>query len=193
MTDKSLLKVVSQFRKGVLGNFPAKDMCFAVCSPLSGYLRMCGVQTEMVKCTIAIPGTEDTYEHYYLQLVDDYRSPVQGQHRIIDPTASQFIDPNGNPMPEVYFGFKPAWYIDEKADEVAEITEAMLTITKSQKDMLLHMRSNVPMWTDYRDMFCFEGVARKFRRSTIHGLEAAGLVKWGTTYSLTEVGKNIQL
>ena len=42
-----------------------------------------------------------TCEHFYLLLPDG---------RILDPTASQFIAPDGSDMPEIYLGAKPEWY-----------------------------------------------------------------------------------
>lgn len=94
--NQRLMKVVSEFRSGILQGRKSNLMCVAVCSPLEGYLRAIhGIDTH------AVCGTIDEMEHFWLEM---------GDGRIIDPTADQFLKPDGNPMPEVYVGELPAWY-----------------------------------------------------------------------------------
>lgn len=99
MNDSKLLKTVSEFRAGLLqGDSPAGE-CFRVCSPLSSFLSLLHVHTAMLEVWIDTDAGE--WGHFVLILPDE---------RIIDPTASQFKKPNGEPMPEVYFGALPEWY-----------------------------------------------------------------------------------
>lgn len=97
---KELTKIVTQFRKGILGKRKTgpKKMCFVVCAPLQGFLHGCGYFTTLVQGDIIIDG--EVHEHWWLSYKD----------LIIDPTASQFLKPDGTEMPEVYIGEKPDWY-----------------------------------------------------------------------------------
>lgn len=101
MTDKQLLKTVTSFRKGILGKRGPELMCFAICSPLAGYLSMFGFETELIQ-----GGIDGIWcNHTWLKLPDG---------RILDPTASQFNndDKPERIMPEVYLGNRPEWYLD---------------------------------------------------------------------------------
>lgn len=100
MTDKKLFKLVKDFREGILDGSPPKYCCYIVSSPLSSYLEFCGVKNKLVEGTIIFEW--DEYSHYWIELPDG---------RIIDPTASQFLSDEGEPMPEVYIGSKPSWYV----------------------------------------------------------------------------------
>jgi hypothetical protein len=107
MSDKELLKTLKSFRSGVLDKSRPKNMCFAVCAAFQGFISMCGVNLELEEVELVIDN--DTYQHYILLLPDG---------RILDPTASQFDNPNGEPMPEIYLGKRPDWYLklnNEKA------------------------------------------------------------------------------
>ena len=100
MTEKKLRRIVEEFRAGILTgtNGSPRNMCFAVCSALAGYLHF-----EDIDCHCT-EGKVGRHQHYWLTL-------PSGQ--IIDPTASQFKAPGKVDMPEVYIGEKPAWYKDE--------------------------------------------------------------------------------
>jgi hypothetical protein len=101
MTDKQLLKTVTQFRKGLLGKRKPDLMCFALSTALQGYLSACGVRTALI--SVKVDGI--LCNHYCLELKDE---------RIIDATGSQFNyhDPERQ-MPDVYIGEKPTWYKHE--------------------------------------------------------------------------------
>lgn len=96
-----LHRIVSGFRKGILGKRSSAAMCFAVCAPLQGYLSMLGYDAEMVEGKMRYKDVGINSEHYWLRLSDG---------RIIDPTADQFKAPDGSQMPAVYIGEKPEWY-----------------------------------------------------------------------------------
>jgi hypothetical protein len=99
MTDKQLLKIVTSFRKGLLGKRGPDLMCLAVSAPLQGLLSGCGIETELI-CG-SIDGI--LCNHYWLELPNG---------RIIDATGSQFNYSNPDRiMPEVYIGEKPDWYL----------------------------------------------------------------------------------
>lgn len=81
--DKSTLKrIVSEFRRGILGLSPSSRMCYAICLPLQSYLSLAGYKT------VLIEGDFETdcgiTNHSWLQLPDG---------RIIDPTADQLSRP----------------------------------------------------------------------------------------------------
>lgn len=93
-SDKNILKICSEFKKGILGGKPSRLMCFAVSAPLQTYLRFCGIETKLVEGEIEFE--DSLINHYWLELADG---------RIIDATADQFKE-----MPEIYIGKKPEWY-----------------------------------------------------------------------------------
>lgn len=93
-----LLNIVKQFRKGILDGRGPISMCYAVCAPLSAYLQVCGYDNKLV-CGEVNSGYWQ--EHYWLDFGDF----------IVDPTASQFKNPQGGRMPQVYIGSRPQWYI----------------------------------------------------------------------------------
>lgn len=99
MTDKQLIKTTKEFTKGLLGKRQDKGMCYAVCAPLQSYLSFIGCETQM--CEGEIQQDEGLWNHFWLQLSDG---------RILDPTASQFIAPDGTKLPDIYLGEKPEWY-----------------------------------------------------------------------------------
>jgi hypothetical protein len=72
-------------------------MCFMMCAPLQGFLSVHGIETELIK------GEVNDCEHFWLQLPSG---------DIVDPTADQFAKPDGSPMPPVYVGPLPAWYVE---------------------------------------------------------------------------------
>lgn len=93
---KGLRRTVTEFRKGILGSRDSDLMCLAVCSPLQGYLKCLGIETNLV-C-----GTFLGVEHYWLTLTDG---------TIIDPTQDQFASALF-PMPKVYIGPRTECYRD---------------------------------------------------------------------------------
>ncbi len=88
-------KIVRGFRKGLLKTNPSESMCFVVCFPLSGYLRLCGYDCRVTE------GKVGKYQHFWITLKGGI---------IVDPTANQFKKPNGSKMPSIYIGEKPVWY-----------------------------------------------------------------------------------
>ncbi len=105
MSDKELIKISSQFAKGILGKRNSKAMCFAVSSALQGYLSICGVSTFLIEGEILVKsenGSKNvTWNHFWLQLDDG---------RILDATSDQFLTPDGKKMPKTFLGAKPEWY-----------------------------------------------------------------------------------
>lgn len=90
MTDKALLRIARDFRKGILGKRPSRDMCFAVSAPLQGFLSaLYGIQTELE--TVDFGDTT----HVWLRLPDG---------RILDATADQFG------LAAIYLGDVPELY-----------------------------------------------------------------------------------
>lgn len=94
-TRAQLLHEVTEFRSGLLDGREPGDMCFAVSAALEGYLNFAGCPCEIVR------GEVDGCEHFWIVLPDS---------TIVDATADQFPQPNGQPMPEVYIGNLPEWY-----------------------------------------------------------------------------------
>ncbi len=99
MTDKDLLKISKDFAKGVLGGNDPKNHCFYVASALGGYLSFGGLKCDLIEGEIDTG--DETWNHFWLQLPDG---------RILDPTASQFTNPDGSKMPTIFLGEKPEWY-----------------------------------------------------------------------------------
>lgn len=99
INKSEILKLVSEFRRGMLNNSPPNSKCFMICFPLSGYLGLCGYEVELVKGEIEV--NNDIHEHYWLQ----FKNGI-----IIDPTADQFLKPNGGNREKIYIGNKPDWY-----------------------------------------------------------------------------------
>jgi hypothetical protein len=109
-----LHKIASDFRGGILGTMPSALMCFAVCAPLEGFLRVCGYDVELVEGTVELPNGR-VAQHYWLALPDG---------RVLDPTADQFTKPTGEPMPEVYIGERPGWYLTAEEAEEFQLEES---------------------------------------------------------------------
>lgn len=104
MSDKELLKIVSEFTKGILGKRSSKSMCFAVCCPLQGFLSLIQIYCKLQEGYIEIGATE-IYAHYWLKLPSG---------KIIDPTADQFNELCLIKNPRIYIGDKPEHYIEIK-------------------------------------------------------------------------------
>ncbi len=99
--DKMRLnRIVREFRAGFLDDEPSSRMCFVICSALEGYLSFMGYNCTLTKGEIDLG--EDVAEHFWLTMPDE---------TIIDPTADQFKQPDGQDMPPVFIGIKPIWYI----------------------------------------------------------------------------------
>lgn len=113
-SDKKLLKMASDFRAGILGPKPSRMMCYAVCAPLEGFLRSCGYDVSLIEGEIDF-GRGEVAQHYWLELLDG---------RILDPTADQFKKPSGEPMPKVYLGERPYWYLTTEEVEEFRLEEA---------------------------------------------------------------------
>lgn len=103
VSDKALLRIVKSFRHGILGRRESDLMCYAVSSPLQGFLKHeYGLETRMVSGYLRIqtkPGRFMEPEHFWLELPDK---------RIIDATHDQFGYED-----KVYIGEKPSNYYEE--------------------------------------------------------------------------------
>lgn len=99
MTDNQLLKISTQFRKGVLGKSSPVDQCFVVSSALCGYLNFMGLECRLEEAVLDMEKAD--FHHWYIRLKDG---------RIIDATASQFNADSRQEMPIVYVGKCPDYY-----------------------------------------------------------------------------------
>ncbi len=97
MEARKLRRIAKDFRVGFLGRESSTDMCFVLSTALDGYLGFLGVHCELVE------GKVGKCHHYWLSLRDT--------GDILDATADQFTQPDGKPMPEVYVGPQPDWYV----------------------------------------------------------------------------------
>lgn len=99
MTDveKDILPIVEQVREGVLAGREPAGLCASVCAVLRGQLAEYGVSTSLVYGWVMGLG------HCWLEMEDG---------SITDPTASQFSRPDGEPMPLIYYGPRPDWYVE---------------------------------------------------------------------------------
>lgn len=104
MSDKELIKIVSSFRKGILGKESSYAKCVMVCLPLQGYLATIGIQSSLVNFDVATK-VDGFWSHTCLELKDG---------RILDPTADQFTPNTGDKLPVVYLGNKPTWFLKQK-------------------------------------------------------------------------------
>ena len=99
MKDRQLLKIVREFRAGILGRDPSIFQCFKVCAPLAGFLKMYGVDAALKEGIVKLRDEEGRYagecNHFWLELPDA---------RVIDPTADQFNRRLGLKMPPIYLG-----------------------------------------------------------------------------------------
>lgn len=75
MTDRELIRIARQFRRGLLGRKSSTDMCMVVSGPLQGVLAGMGVETTLE--TVEFISTN----HVWLRLPDG---------RVLDATADQF-------------------------------------------------------------------------------------------------------
>lgn len=103
MTDKKLNKIVTEFVTGLLKKAKVTHAgnCYTMCQILKPYLSgLFDIETLINNCKVK-QGRKKT-NHYYLLRVKD--------GIIIDATASQFKDPDGEQMPKVFIGYKPDWY-----------------------------------------------------------------------------------
>lgn len=89
MTDEELISFATEFREGILDGKSSWMMCFAVAWPLSGLLRMHGVDNDLVNSDLG------ECNHFWLRLADG---------RVLDPTADQFNEFGFESMPAVYLG-----------------------------------------------------------------------------------------
>ena len=89
MSKRELRRVVTSFRRGILGRRSSQSMCFVVCAPLQGWLSSCGLETDMMEADFG------ETSHVWLRLTNG---------EIIDPTADQFgLEPVYiGPVPDVY-------------------------------------------------------------------------------------------
>ena len=95
MTNNQIKKYASDFRKGLLKDYPSESMCFVVTSPLATLLILEGIQCELTE------GMVGKCHHFWIEFPNG---------NILDPTADQFKTPEGQDMPKVYIGQLPEWY-----------------------------------------------------------------------------------
>lgn len=94
MTDTELTEFAAEFRDGILDGAPSSMRCAMVVWPMVSLLGMSGVPCHAVE-TKDIELDWGIVNHIWIQLEDG---------RVLDPTADQFNDPDGNPYPEIYLG-----------------------------------------------------------------------------------------
>jgi len=88
-------RIVTGFMRGLIGNNSSKDLCWISSLPLCSYLNLCGCDAFLVE------GMVGRCHHWWIETADG---------EIIDATADQFKQPDGSPMPRIYFGKRPEWY-----------------------------------------------------------------------------------
>jgi hypothetical protein len=93
--NKSLLKLASLVRKKALRGAESAGHCESVSRQLLPRLADNGLTANVVY------GNANGQGHVWVELEDG---------TVIDPTADQFNQPNGEPMPKVYVGPRPEWY-----------------------------------------------------------------------------------
>jgi hypothetical protein len=93
-TDKQILKIATEFRKGILGRRKSHRMCAMVSFGLQGYLGFVGLHSKVCEGIVLMPGSEAVINHIWLELPDG---------RVLDPTADQFND-GETIYPPVYLG-----------------------------------------------------------------------------------------
>lgn len=81
MTDRELVKFVSEFLDGKNSPGTSRGMCAAICEPLSSLLELCGVPNEVVVSDHECLPDSEWMDHVWLRLADG---------RALDPTADQF-------------------------------------------------------------------------------------------------------
>jgi hypothetical protein len=74
-TDKQLLKIATEFRKGMLGKDSSRGYCGMVCFALQGYLNAMGIKTTLYE------GDWGEGNHIWMVLEDG---------RVLDPTIDQY-------------------------------------------------------------------------------------------------------
>lgn len=122
MTDKQIIKAAQGFTRGLLGKKPTKDQCFKVCAPLHTYLKLCGIPCELTEGEIAYENHQ--WHHYWVTLSDG---------RIIDPTADQFIKPNGERLKNIWVEAEPFYYMEYEDEDYTREIENALKPTTSHK------------------------------------------------------------
>ncbi len=95
---KKLETIVSGFTKGLLDGDTRVSKCFMVCCPLCSYLNFSGYEAELIEGEVHTEG--EKHHHYWIQI----------KNILVDPTASQFLKPNGKKMPDLFIGECPSWY-----------------------------------------------------------------------------------
>lgn len=100
---KPISEAARGFRHAIIGRRRAHGLCYIICSALEAYLNAIEQECQLVNGVIppALNASKTIWvNHVWIK----YGSII------IDPTADQFINPNGKRMPKVYIGPKPDWY-----------------------------------------------------------------------------------
>lgn len=97
--DKNLMRIVRDFRRGILNRKCSDGQCWVVCAPLAALLEVFGHKCELTEGHV---GNGVHREHHFWITL--------GDGRIIDPTADQFRPPHHKEMPQIYIGAQPKWY-----------------------------------------------------------------------------------
>lgn len=99
MKKSRLIQSALDFRNGLLDGKESDMMCFVVSSSLAGYLHYENIDCKLVEGSVVALNIE--CNHFWIEMPDG---------NILDPTADQFIDLDGNRMPKVYYGILPNFY-----------------------------------------------------------------------------------
>jgi hypothetical protein len=92
VTDQQLLRFVSSFRNGILGDRKSSSMmCFMVCAPLATLLELDGIRCRLHESP-HLDRPDGIVNHFWIRLADG---------RVLDPTADQFAELR---LPKVYLG-----------------------------------------------------------------------------------------
>lgn len=101
--DRELKNIISDLTTDLLKKSKCNHAgnCYAMCQILKPYLScLFGVET-LINNTKVKQGRRKINHYYLLRIKDGI---------IIDPTSSQFKNPDGTKMPKVFIGQIPNWY-----------------------------------------------------------------------------------
>lgn len=123
-----LKKIVTEFRRGMLGRRRSRGMCWLVSQPLAAYLRVMGHECKAIE---GLVGEEvPKHCHVWIEMADG---------TCVDVTADQFSTKE-RPMPKVYIGPRPKWYRAVSHAELTSTIRAIEAVKKSKTKSVPHAR-----------------------------------------------------
>lgn len=107
----NIVEISTAYVNKALKGLPPHNKCGILSQGLYSHLRhVHGIETEIVAFDVATSrfnGQKTSFDEEF-----DYVEHIclKIGRKILDPTAGQFNDSKGNPMPLVYYGSRPIWY-----------------------------------------------------------------------------------